>query len=182
MRSRDLRNYVAAAMLSLCIILSLAFTAACNRKAAGPNADAVEKSLDQAGFGHDVKVHVDHDKNLVTLNGKVRSQDLKDKAAQVAQQSASGSVISNQLSVEPVDNEASARKIESNVDDAIDHNYKAALAANHLDKAGIRYDVKNGVLTLNGNVKSAEIRQQAERLGASVPNVAQVVNKLDVRR
>lgn len=169
--------------LSLALVITLGLSVACSNKKSAPRADkdAIERSLDQAGLGHDVKVEVDNDKGVVTLNGKVRSQDLKDKAAQVAQAAAPGTIVANQLSVEPVQQEGAARKIESNVDDAIEHDYKAALTANHLDDAGIRYKVKNGVLTLEGNVKNAELRQQAESLGASVPNVAQVVNKLDVK-
>ena len=93
-----------------------------------------------------------------------------------------GHVVANELSVEPVDEEHKARTIESNVDDAIEKNYKAALIANHLDGEGIRYHAKNGVLTLEGSAKSAADRAQAEKVGASIRNVQQVVNKLNVKR
>ena len=45
-------------------------------------------------------------------------------------------------------NEGDAKAIASNVDDAIEKNYKAALIARYLKSDHIRYDVKNGVLTL----------------------------------
>jgi osmotically-inducible protein OsmY len=38
------------------------------------------------------------------------------------------------------------------------------------------------VLTLKGKVKSPEQRQQAEQVAANVPNVAQVVNEIEVNR
>ncbi len=141
----------------------------------------LEKALAQAGFEHDVHVDIDHDKGVVTLKGRVRSQELKDKAGQVVQANASGHVVANELSVEPVDEERNARTIESNVDDAIEKNYKAALIANHLDRESIRFHAKNGVLELDGSAKSAADRAAAEKVGASIPNVQKVVNKLDVR-
>ena len=130
----------------------------------------------------DVTVSEDRDKNTITLGGKLHSDDAKQRAAEIAQSAADGSVIANEISVEPVGKESDARKIESNVDDAIEKNYKAALIANGLDKANIHFDSKNGVLTLKGKVKSAGQRQQAQSVAASVPNVAQVVNEIQVSR
>lgn len=179
MRGRRIAGFGIALLLTLGLSLGCS-----SNKNNGPRVDkdAVEKSLDQAGFGHDVKVDIDHDKNVVTLNGKVRSPELKEKAAQAAQAAAPGAIVANQVSIEPVDGEQAARKIEGNVDEAIDHNYKAALVANQLNDAGIDYKVKNGVLTLEGKVKNPEIRQKAESVAASVPNVSQVVNKIDVKQ
>jgi osmotically-inducible protein OsmY len=37
------------------------------------------------------------------------------------------------------------------------------------------------VLTLKGDVDTSDQRQQVEKLAASVPNVQQVVNELDVK-
>ena len=91
-------------------------------------------------------------------------------------------IIVNEISIEPVGKEADARKIESNVDDGIEKNYKAALISNGLDKQSIHFSAKNGVITLKGKVKNQQQRQQAEQVAASVPNVAQVVNELDISR
>jgi len=55
------------------------------------------------------------------------------------------------------------------------------LIANHLDSQHIRYDAKNGVLTLKGDVDNTAQREDAEKLAATVPNVQQVVNELDVK-
>ncbi len=162
--------------------LALVLAVGCSSQRANTRAEKenVEKALDQAGL-KDVKVDLDRDKGVITLNGRVRSQELKQKAAEVAKNASGGEVIANQLSVEPVDNEGAARKIESNVDEAIEKNFKAALIANKLDNQRIRFTSKNGVLTLNGTVNTMEDRQVAEKLAASIPNVEQVVNKLDVK-
>jgi osmotically-inducible protein OsmY len=166
-------------------ILALAIACSSNRTA-GNNAprddkQAVEKSLDQAGYNN-IRVAWDKDKRVIELNGRVRSNELKTKAGEVAQQAAPGNVIANQLSIEPVDQEHAAKTIESNVDDAIEKNFKAVLIANGLDKDHIRFNSKNGVLTLNGKVATMEERMKVQKVAASVPNVGEVVNKIDVDR
>jgi len=143
--------------------------------------DAVKQALEQADY-KDVTVDEDRDKNTITLGGKLHSDNAKQKAAEVAQAAAGDRVIANQISVEPVGVESEARKIESNVDGAIEKNYKAQLISKGLDKQNIRFDAKNGVLTLKGSVKSTQQREMAARAATSVPNVAQVVNQIEISR
>ncbi|MGZ4819033.1 MAG: BON domain-containing protein [Terriglobales bacterium] len=182
-----LRKFFAFTLLS---ILGLALACSSNRNTNArndnPNAarndkEAVEKSLDQAGFSG-LRVEWDKDKRVIALNGRVRSPELKAKAGDVARQAAAGNVVSNQLSIEPVDDEHAAKTIERNVDDAIEKNFKAVLVANRLDHERIHYKAKNGVLTIDGKVKTPAERTQVQKLAATVPNVDQVVNKLDVDR
>ena len=45
----------------------------------------------------------------------------------------------------------------------------------------VKFDVKSGVVTLNGEVDSEDLRTNAERVAARVPNVQQVVNDLQVK-
>jgi osmotically-inducible protein OsmY len=45
----------------------------------------------------------------------------------------------------------------------------------------VKYDVKNHVVTLTGEVASQSARRQAESVASSVPNVSQVVNELQVK-
>ena len=174
-------------VLTIAPVLALAIACSSNRTTTASNnaprddKQAVEKSLDQAGL-NGIHVAWDKDKRVIELNGRVRSPELKSKAGDVAQQAAPGNVIANQLSIEPVDNERAAKNIESNVDDAIEKNFKAVLIANRLDKDHIRFNAKNGVLTLAGKVPTMSERMKLQRLGATVPNVAEVVNKIDVDR
>jgi hyperosmotically inducible periplasmic protein len=143
--------------------------------------DSVKKALEQAEL-KDVTVSEDRDRNTITLGGTVHSEDAKRQAGDVAKAAAGERIVSNEVSVQPVGVESEAKAISSNLDDAIEKTYKAELIASRLDKQSIRYNAKNGVLTLTGSVKSTEQRQEAEKLASNVPNVGQVVNQIDVKR
>jgi len=69
----------------------------------------------------------------------------------------------------------------SDLDDGIEKTYKAARISKGLDKQYIRFDAKNGVLTLKGSVKTPTQRAAAQQLAQTVPNVQQVLNEIDVR-
>lgn len=45
----------------------------------------------------------------------------------------------------------------------------------------MRFEAKNGVLTLKGTVDSQGNQRRVEQLAASIPNVNQVVNETQVR-
>src|SRR5215831_11509088 len=168
-------------MATLAALLLFAAIGCSSNKASTPDVkDQVAKAMDNAGY-KDVKVAVNNDKQLVTLSGDVKTQEDKDRAEELAKNTAAGFVVSNEIGVRPEGNESDAKKIDSNVDDAIEKDFKAVIIANRLDKQHIRYDAKNGVLTLKGDVDNAHQREQVEKLAASVPNVQQVVNELDVK-
>jgi len=167
-----------AALSVLAIFLALGCSG--NRSSNPALKDAVTKALQQADL-QKVTVDEDREKNLITLGGTVHSPDAKNRAMDVAKAAAPTRVISNQISVQPVDQESAARKISSDVDSAIEKEYQAVLIANHLDK-GIHYKAKNGVLTLSGKVDTPDDRQAAQQLASSVPNVQQVINELQVKR
>lgn len=143
--------------------------------------DQVQKALEQADL-KDVSVSEDRDKNTITLGGKVHSENAKLEAARVALSTAGNRVVANEISVEPVGAESEAKDIASNLDDGIENNYKAILIAKGLDNEHIRFDAKNGVLTLKGSVKTVPQRQQAQQLAQTVPNVQQVLNEIEVKR
>ncbi|HZU41066.1 MAG TPA: BON domain-containing protein [Terriglobales bacterium] len=177
------------------LVLGLAFSLGCNNHPATANAsnsattnpannadvkDVVSKALEQADL-KDIHVSDDAEKNVITLTGAVHSQESKDKATQVAKGAAPNRIIANEISVQPVGAESQARNIAGNVDDGIQKNFKAAMIANGLDKQHIRASAKNGVLTLKGTVDTQAERDAAQKVGASVPNVSQVVNELQVK-
>jgi hyperosmotically inducible protein len=70
--------------------------------------------------------------------------------------------------------------VNSDLDNGIENNLHAALIQNRLQKA-VKYDVKNGVVTLTGEVNSQSTRALAEQIASSVPNVKQVVNDLQIK-
>jgi hyperosmotically inducible protein len=139
----------------------------------------IRKSLDGAGF-KDVSVSQDRDKGVVTLGGRVVADGDKTQAESIAKSQAAGQVVSNQISVQPPGDEKASRRVDSDLDKAIDKNLDAALVEHGLQK-GIKYDVKNGVVTLNGQVPSQSQRRQAQQIASAVPNVQQVVNELEVK-
>jgi osmotically-inducible protein OsmY len=70
--------------------------------------------------------------------------------------------------------------MNSDLDQGIGKNLHAALIQNKLQKV-VKYDVKNGVVTLTGEVNSSDRRAFAEKVATGVPNVQQVVNNLQVK-
>jgi osmotically-inducible protein OsmY len=160
----------------------LAVGVACTSKASAPQfKDAVKSALEQADL-RDVNVSEDVSKNTITLSGTLHSDDAKTRAGEIAQTSAGNRVVANEISVEPVGNEGQAKKVESNLDDGIESNYKASLISKGLDQQNIKYKAKNGVLTLSGSVKTPTARKEAELIAENTPNVNQVVNQLEIRR
>ena len=155
---------------------------ACSNRTSNPEyKDSVKTALAQADL-RDVSVSEDSSKNTITLTGTLHSDDAKTRAGEIAQSNAGSRVVANEISVEPVGNESAARKIESNVDDGIESNYKAGLISKGLDKRDIRFSAKNGVLTLTGSVKNPAERKEAQLIAQNTPNVNQVVNQIDIRR
>lgn len=168
-----------AAILMTAVLLSLSL--ACSKQNDASYKEGVQRALEQADL-KGVSVAEDKDKNTITLSGKLHSEDAKQQAAQVAQTAAGTRIVANEISVEPVGLESQAKQISSNLDDAIESNYKASLIAHGLDKQNIDYKAKNGLLTLTGKVKTTQQRQQAEQIAQAVPNVAQVLNQIEVKR
>jgi len=60
--------------------------------------DNIRKSLDQAGF-KDVSVSQDRDKGIVTLGGKVTSENDKSQAESVAKSLAGAQVVADEIAV-----------------------------------------------------------------------------------
>jgi hyperosmotically inducible protein len=166
--------------ITLVALLLVAILAGCSTTGKAPDvSNNIRKSLDQAGL-KDVSVSQDQDKGVVTLNGHVATENEKAQAETIAKSMAGNQVVANQVAVLPPGNESAAKTIDSDLDKGIEHNLDAALVENKLND-NVKYDVKNGVVTLKGEVDSQSKRSKAERIAASVPNVQQVVNELQVK-
>lgn len=164
----------------LLIAFAIAVTLACSDRQKAPDVTGnIRHSLDQAGL-NDVSVGQDRDKGVVSLTGKVASDDDKARAESIARSVAGDQVISNEIAVRPKGDESTAKKVDSDLDSGIDKNLDAMLVQHRL-KDDVRYDVNNGVVTLKGNVSSQTQRTSVEKLAKQVPNVKEVVNKLDVK-
>ena len=138
----------------------------------------IRASLDQSGL-KDVSVAQDRDKGVITLNGHVLSDSDKHQAESIARSFASGQVVANQIAVWPAGETSTAKTINSDLDKAIEKNLDAALLQNSLHD-DVKYEVTNGVVTLTGDVNSEERRNAAQVTASRVPNVQQVVNKIEV--
>ncbi|MEO8048784.1 MAG: BON domain-containing protein [Acidobacteriota bacterium] len=165
----------------LSVMLALYGSTGCSRPTAkSPDVkDAVRQSLDQAGLG-DVSVAQDRDKGVITLSGHVSTEDAKSQAETVATAAAAGDVVANQVAVIPPGAEHVAKTVNSELDKGIEKNLDAALVANRMDK-DLSYDVKNRVVVLKGEVNSQAKRTEVAKVAASVPNVEQVVNEVQVK-
>jgi hyperosmotically inducible protein len=141
--------------------------------------DSIRHALDQAGL-KEVSETQDRDKGVVTLGGHVGVDSDKAQAESIARSIAGSQVVSNQIAVIPVGAESEAKAVNHDLDQGIEKNLDAALIQNRFHKS-VKYDVKNGVVTLTGDVESQSLRGLAESIAAAVPHVQQVVNELQVK-
>jgi hyperosmotically inducible periplasmic protein len=164
----------------LALVIALGFFAGCSTQPKTPDvSNQIRSSLDQAGL-KDVSVSQDRDKGVITLTGTTPSEDGKNQAELIAKTAAPSDVVANEIAVRPPADDGTAKKVNSDLDKGIEKNLDAALLQHRLNKA-VKYDVKNGVVTLTGNVRSQSQRDNAEKIAKAVPNVQQVVNELEIK-
>lgn len=145
-------------------------------------ADRVEhirQSLNDAGLKN-VSVSEDRSNGVLTLTGSVPSDGGKAQADAIAKSAAGAEVVANQIAVIPPGYERRAKEVYSDLDKGINDNLDAALLRQDLHR-GVSYTVKNGVVTLTGEVNSQDLRSQVQMIASQVPNVQQVVNELQVK-
>jgi hyperosmotically inducible protein len=166
------------AMLSLLVVGALASCSGTPAKSPAVS-DSIRKSLDQAGL-KDVTVSQDRDKGVVTLGGQVANDSDKVQAETLAKSLAGTQVVADQIAMLPPGLEKETKAVNSDLDEGIGKNLDATLIQNNLLKS-VKYEVKNGVVTLTGEVNSQNKRARAEKLATTVPNVQQVVNNLQIK-
>ena len=154
--------------------------AGCKDKSHPDEKSAVTNSLNGNNLNA-VDVSQDRDKGVMTLSGNVDSADAKNQAESLAKQAAPDYTIANEIGVRPPQ-VANAGSVASNLDSAIEDNFKAAIKAHeNLNDQSIRGSAKNGTLVIKGSVKTAAQKKEAATLAKQVPNVQQVVNELEVK-
>jgi hyperosmotically inducible protein len=162
------------------IALAISVGLACSDRQKAPDVTAnIRQSLDQAGL-NEVSVSQDRDRNIVTLKGTVANDGDKAQAESLAKSLAGSQVVANEIGVRPAGDETTAKKVDSNLDAAIDKNLEAMLVEHRMNHE-VSYDVKNGVVTLKGDVPSPGTRSSVEKMASTVPHVKQVVNELEVK-
>jgi hyperosmotically inducible periplasmic protein len=160
------------------IAFTLLGLAGCATNQAPDVAGQIRNNLKQSGL-NDVSVSQDRTKGVVTLGGSVAQDADKARADQIAKSMAQGQVVADEIAVLPKGDVTEAKKVDSDLDKGIEANLDAAMTQSNIK--GVRHDTKNGVVTLSGELPTPAMRADAERLAAAVPNVQQVVNKIDVK-
>ncbi len=167
-------------LLTTLLLFAIGVFAGCSTTTKSPDvSDSVRRSLDQSGY-KDVTVSDDRDKGVVTLGGNVTMDSDKAQAESIAKSIAGSQVVADQIAVVPTEDSSAAKAVNSDLDKGIEKNLDAALIQNRMQKQ-VKYDVKNGVVTLTGDVNSESRRSRAQSVASSVPNVQQVVNELQIK-
>jgi len=141
---------------------------------------AVTSALKSNNDLNSVDVSQDRDKGTMTLSGKVPSESDRQQAEALAKQAAPDYAIVDEIGVRPPDAQ-NAGSVDSNLDSAIEDNFKAAIKANpNLNDQSIHDSVKNGTLVITGSVKTESQKAEVTKLAQQIPHVREVVNELSV--
>jgi hyperosmotically inducible protein len=170
-------------MLGSAVLLAgvLAIAGCQNQPAHPDEKSAVTNSLNTNNLSN-VSVSQDRDKGVMPLTGDVPSGDAKAQAENLVKQAAPDYTVADEIGVRPPDDKSQASAVSSNLDSAIEDNFKASINAHRsLDDQSINYTAKNGTLVLKGTVKTAAQKREAADLARHVPNVQQVVNEIEVK-
>jgi len=162
---------------ALLVIIGLAACSPAPTKSPDVTA-SLRNSLESAGL-KDVTVAQDRDKGIVTLAGSVANDADKARAEAAAKAIAPHDVVANEIKVLPPGIEGDAKTVSSDLDDAIEKNLHAALVQAGFKK--VDFSVKSGVVTLTGTAQTEAARMAVEKVAAGVPNVAQVVNTMEIK-
>jgi osmotically-inducible protein OsmY len=169
-----MRRFVhAAAVVGL--LAAVPLTYACNRE---PDVkEQVANSLEQANI-EDVNVDWDEDGKIVHLKGKVDSTDERQRAEQIAMAAVgtSGTVL-NELTVEGM-NDATADNLDGEIRDRLAEMVERDPTLKERD---IDFDVNNGVVTIKGEVHSADEKNRVGEMVKAAPGVKDFANGLEIR-
>jgi len=143
----------------------------------GPDTkDDVRKALDQANM-QQVTVKVDDPERIVHLQGIVGSMEERSRAQEVADAvvGTSGRVL-NELTVKGV-NDTTADDLDGRIKDALDQVIDNDPTLKQRD---INFDVTNGMVTIRGDVRTADEKNRAGVLAKAAPGVKDVANGLKI--
>ncbi len=166
-----------SSILSLAVVLAVALAiSACSRHSNDPK-DRVDKALDSANI-KGVHTTYDRDADVVHLQGTVDSVDAKQRAEQVATGAVgtSGKVL-DELEVQGMDEKPAADQ-DALIRDTLRNDVKEDPVLQDRD---INFDVNNGVVTIKGNVRTAQEKAKVSQLVQSVNGVKQMANELDIK-
>ena len=158
------------------VTLALGWTTACSRPEVDPSEQA-NKALKDANF-HSAKVDWDKDAKIAHLKGSVDQPPDRRKAEDVAIAAVgtSGRVL-NELTINGV-NDSTA----GDLDRDIRTHLKDAMSADQvLRDRDIDFDVNNGVVTIKGEVRSADEKGKVTEIVRAAPGVKDMANALEIK-
>jgi osmotically-inducible protein OsmY len=163
--------------MTKCVVLMAVAVVAigCGR---GPDTEEnVRKALDQANM-QAVQVDVDDNANIVHLKGTVETIGDRTRAEEVASATVgtSGRVL-NELTVKGL-NDETAGELDDEIDDALNRTVDNDPVLKERD---IDFRVANGMVTITGEVVSADEKTRVEQLAKAAPGVKDVANGLEIK-
>jgi osmotically-inducible protein OsmY len=144
----------------------------------GPDTEEnVRKALDQANM-QAVQVDVDDNANIVHLKGTVETISDRTRAEEVASATVgtTGRVL-NELTVKGL-NDQTAGDLDDEVHDALNRTVDNDPVLKERD---IDFRVSNGMVTITGEVASADEKTRVEQLAKAAPGVKDVANGLEIK-
>jgi osmotically-inducible protein OsmY len=134
-------------------------------------------ALSRAGI-ENLTADYDSKEKTVHLSGTVPTAADREKAGEVATEAvAPYAQVANEVTVQGRD-ASTADDLDSGLSTRLENlvDQDQSLARTDID-----FDVKNGIVTISGNVQTSAQRNQVEQLARSQPGVKDVVNSLEVK-
>ena len=144
----------------------------------GPDVEGnVRKALDQANM-QEVAVEVDGESSIVHLKGTVGSMAVRSRAQEVADAvvGTSGRVL-NELTVKGL-NDTTADDLDGQIRRGLDKMIDNDPALNQRD---VNFEVANGMVTINGEVRTVDEKNRVGEMTKAAPGVKDVANGLQIK-
>lgn len=127
-----------------------------------------------------INVDVDTRGGVVTLSGVVRTQADKEQAERIAGNTEGVTRVINNITVMTNGGQDAGEKVDTAANDlTILSRIKTRYVAEGV--IGANVEVKDGVVTLQGNVENIQIRARAENIARATSGVKSVNNMIEVR-
>lgn len=163
-----------AARIISAVLLLGALALACGR--GDDTRQNVSKALEEANLP-DVAVDVDQDSKIVHLKGTVGTMSDKTRAEEVATAAVgtTGRVL-NELTVEGL-NAGIANDLDAQIHDTLDRMVDNDAVLRERD---VNFEVINGIVTVKGEVRSAQEKNRVTQIVKAAPGVKDFANALEI--
>ena len=163
-----------AASITSAILLTSALSFGCGGR--DDTRENVSKALEEANL-REVAVDVDKDSKIVHLKGTVGTMSDRTRAEEVAAAAVgtSGRVL-NELTVEGLNTEV-ADDLDGDIKDALDRMVDNDRVLKERD---VNFAVVNGVVTVTGEVRSAQEKNRVTQIVKAAPGVKDFANALEI--